>query len=80
MFGRNIEKSKVEIRARVEHNLSNVFKNFYIAIWSCMKLEDVLEVLPMLMLKIFWMNLFLFGDVNNVRRHLVKLLWGPITI
>jgi hypothetical protein len=53
MFGKNIEKSKVEIRARVEHNLSNVFKNFYIAIWSCMKLEDVLEVLPMLMLKKF---------------------------
>jgi hypothetical protein len=50
MFGRNIDKSKIEIRVGVEHNLSNVFKNFYIAIWSCMKLEDVLEVLPILML------------------------------
>jgi hypothetical protein len=53
MFGRNIDKSKVEIRAGVEHFFPNVFKKFKIVIWSCMKLEDVLDVLPMLMLEKF---------------------------
>jgi hypothetical protein len=53
MFGRNIERSKMEVRTRVEHFLSQVFKYFYIAIWFCMKLEDVLKVLPMLIPEIF---------------------------
>jgi hypothetical protein len=43
----------MEVKVGVEHFLSQVFKYFYIAIWSCMKLEDVLEVLPMLMPKTF---------------------------
>jgi hypothetical protein len=51
MFGINIDSTKVEIKARVEHFLSTAFENFYIIIWSCMKLEDVLKVLPMLMPK-----------------------------
>jgi hypothetical protein len=45
VFGRNIDRSKVKVGA--EQFFSQVFKYFYIAIWSCMKLEDVLEVLPM---------------------------------
>jgi hypothetical protein len=59
VFGRNIDKNKVEVRIGVEHFISNVFKKFYIAIWPCMKLEDVLEVLPMLMLEKF-MDEFVF--------------------
>jgi hypothetical protein len=53
MLGGNIDKNKVEVRTGVEHFLSNVLKKLYIAIWSCMRLEDVWEVLPMLMLKKF---------------------------
>jgi len=59
MFGKNIDISKVEIRAGVEHFLSNAFKRFYIVIWYYMKLEDVLEVLPMLMPEKF-LNEFIF--------------------
>jgi hypothetical protein len=47
VFRRNIDMSKVEVRIRMEHFLSHVFKYFYIAIWFYMKLEDVLKVLPM---------------------------------
>jgi hypothetical protein len=32
----------------MKHFLILAFEKFYIAIWSCMKLEDVFEVLPML--------------------------------
>jgi hypothetical protein len=53
VFGKNIDGSIMEVKVGVEHFLSQVFKYFYIAIWSCMKLEDVLEVLPMLMPKTF---------------------------
>ncbi len=53
VFGRNIDRNKVEVRAEVENFLSIALKYFYIAIWSCMKLEDMLEVLPMLIPKIF---------------------------
>jgi hypothetical protein len=48
VFRRNIDKSKVKVRTGEKHFLVNTFENFYITIWSCMKLEDVLEVLPML--------------------------------
>ncbi len=53
MFGRNVDKAKVEVIIRVEDFLVKPFEKFYVTIWSCMKLEDVLEVFPMLMLKIF---------------------------
>jgi hypothetical protein len=53
MFGKNIDRSKVEMKKRVEHFFFQVFKYFYIVIWSCMKLEDVLEVLPMFILETF---------------------------
>jgi hypothetical protein len=53
MFGKKNDKNKVEVRARVQHFLSLTFKYFYIVIWSYMKLEDVLEVLPILMPETF---------------------------
>jgi hypothetical protein len=53
MFGKNIDRSEVEAKTRVEHFLSQAFKYFYIVIWFYMKLEDVLEVRPMLMPKNF---------------------------
>ncbi len=53
VFGRNIDKSKVEVRARVKHFLVHAFEMFYIPIWSCMKLKDVLEVLPMFIPNMF---------------------------
>jgi hypothetical protein len=40
------------VKVGVEHFLSQVFK-FYITIWSCTKLDNVLEVLPMLIPKTF---------------------------
>jgi hypothetical protein len=49
MFGKNVDQTKVEVRARVENFFSKAFQKFHITIWSCMKLEDVLEVLPMFM-------------------------------
>ncbi len=39
----------MEVRAGVEFFLSKTFQKFHIIIWSCMKLENVLKVLPMLM-------------------------------
>jgi hypothetical protein len=59
VFKRNVNKAKVEVRARVEDFLAKAFEKFYVAIWSCMKLKDVLEVLPMLMVEIF-MDWFIF--------------------
>jgi hypothetical protein len=53
LFGRNVDMAKVEVRARLEDFFAKVFENNYVTIWFCMKLEDVLEVLPMLMPKIF---------------------------
>jgi hypothetical protein len=47
VFGRNVNKTKMEVRVGVENFLA--FEMFYITIWSCMKFEDVLETLPMLM-------------------------------
>ncbi len=48
VFGRNIDKNKVEVRVGMKHFLTHTFEKFYITIWSCMKLKDVLKVLPML--------------------------------
>ncbi len=53
VFNINIDLMKVEVKVGVEHFFPTIFENFYVAIWSCMKLEDVLEVLPMLMLEKF---------------------------
>jgi len=53
VFGRNVDKAKMEVKARVEDFLVKAFEKFYVTICSCMKLEDVLEVLPMFMLENF---------------------------
>jgi len=43
----------MEIKVGMENFLCKAFQKFHITIWSCMKREDVLEVLPMLMPKSF---------------------------
>jgi hypothetical protein len=53
MFGQNIDKGKVEVRIGMKHFFVHAFEKFYIVIWSCVKLEDVLKVFPMLILDTF---------------------------
>jgi hypothetical protein len=53
VFGKNVNKTKVEVKVGVKKILNRAFQKFHIIIWSCMKLEDVLEVFPMLMPKSF---------------------------
>jgi hypothetical protein len=53
VFGKNVNNTKMEVRARMENFLNKTFQKFHIVIWSCKKLEDVLEILPMLMLESF---------------------------
>jgi hypothetical protein len=45
--GRNIDNTKME--AGVQHFLTRAFNRFYIGIWSCMLIEDVMEVLALLL-------------------------------
>jgi hypothetical protein len=59
VFGKNVNKTKVEVKIGVKFFLSRAFQKFHIIIWSCMKLEDVLEVFPMLMPKSF-LDRFIF--------------------
>jgi hypothetical protein len=44
--GRNVDRAKVQVKVGVENFLSKAFERFNVAIWPCMNLEDVLEVLP----------------------------------
>ncbi len=53
VFGKNVDKAKVEVKDGVEDFLMKAFEKIYIVIWSYMKLEDVLKVLPMFMLENF---------------------------
>jgi ABC-type Zn2+ transport system substrate-binding protein/surface adhesin len=53
VFGKNVDKTKMEVKDEMENFMNKAFQKFHIAIWSYMKLEDVLEVFPMLMLKSF---------------------------
>jgi hypothetical protein len=53
VLGKSVNKTKVGVKAKMENLLSKAFQKFHITIWSYMKLEDVLEVLPMLMLESF---------------------------
>jgi hypothetical protein len=53
------KKFDLEICVGVQHFLSQAFEYFYIVIWLCMSLEDVLEILPLLMPKTF-INQFVF--------------------
>jgi hypothetical protein len=48
-----LTRPKVEVRIGVEDFLMKAFEKFYVAIWSYMKLRDVLGVLPMFMLENF---------------------------
>jgi hypothetical protein len=58
-LGKKLNVSKLEICVGVHGFLSQAFLHFYIAICSCMLLEDVLEILPLLMPKTF-INQFVF--------------------
>ncbi len=49
----------MEVKVGVENFLNKAFQKFHITIWSCMKLEDVLEVLPMLVPESF-LDQFIF--------------------
>ncbi len=40
--GGNIDIFKVEVRAKLQQFLSTTFNRFYILIWSCMLLENVM--------------------------------------
>jgi hypothetical protein len=51
--GKNIDNIKVEARVGVQHFLTHAFKKFYIEIWSCMLIEDVMEVLTLLLMQDF---------------------------
>jgi hypothetical protein len=59
MIGRNVDKTKMEVRVRMDDFLTNAYQKFQSAIWSYMKLKDVLEVLPMIMPENF-LDLFVF--------------------
>jgi hypothetical protein len=70
----------MEVIARVENFLTKAFQKFHIIIWSCMKLEDLLKILLMIMPENF-LDLFVsFGDVNTAPKRLVKFHWSPIII
>jgi hypothetical protein len=49
----------MEVRTKVENFLAKAFLKIYVTIWSCTKLKDMLEVLPMLMFDNF-VNQFVF--------------------
>ncbi len=66
MQGRNIDRIKVEIIAGVQHFLIHAFKKFYIAIWFCMLIEDVMEVLTLLLPHNVIEQFVSFGGMNNV--------------
>ncbi len=78
VFGKNVNKTKVKVKVGMENFLNKTFQKFHIVVWYCVKLEDVLEVLPMLMPKSFLDCSFSFGDVNNVPKYMVKFHLGPI--
>jgi hypothetical protein len=54
------------MRVGMKYFFIHSFEKFYIAIWSCMKLEDVTEVLPMLIPDTFVDDFVLFRDTNNI--------------
>ncbi len=49
MRGRNIDNTKMEARIGIQHFLTHAFKKFYIGIWSCVLIDDVMEVLTLLL-------------------------------
>ncbi len=55
-------QDQVEVRIGMKKNLAKALENFYATIWSFMKLEDMLKVLPMLMLDNFVNKLVLIWE------------------
>jgi hypothetical protein len=62
MKGNNININNLKMKVKMQHFLFGTFKKNYIMIWSCMLLENVMEVLHLLMPKKFVDQfLFIFG-------------------
>jgi hypothetical protein len=59
VFRKNVDKTKMKVRIGVKVFINKSFQKFHIIIWSCMKLGDVLEVLPMFMFESF-LDQFIF--------------------
>ncbi len=38
VFGKNVDKTKMEVKVRVDNFFNKTFQKFQIAFWSCMKL------------------------------------------
>ncbi len=76
MFERNVDKTKMESRVGMENFLAKAFEKFYVTIWSCVKLEDVLEVLPMLMLDNFVDNFFFIWGHEQCSKMSSKISLG----
>jgi len=82
VFGKNVNKTKVKVKVGMENFLNKTFQKFHIVIWYCMKLEDVLEVLPMLMPKSFldWFIFFwgceqcskIYGEISLGSHYYLK--------
>jgi hypothetical protein len=53
LCGSNVNKAKMEVRMEWKIFLRRHLKKKYVAIWSCMKIEDVLKVFSLLMPKTF---------------------------
>jgi hypothetical protein len=76
VFGKNIDKKKMEVRTRMQHFFSHAFKYVYIAIWPCVKLDDVLEVLPMLMLEYFLERFFFIWGCEQCSKTYGQISFG----
>ncbi len=59
--GRNVDINKMEARRRVQHFFVHVFEKHYIAIWSCMLVEDIMEVTLLLSQKSINQFVFIWG-------------------
>jgi hypothetical protein len=68
------------VRAGMEHFLYKTFNYFHIAIWSCMKFEDVLEVLPMFIPENYLQQFVFIWGHEQCSKHLVKFPLNPIII
>ncbi len=64
--GRNIDGTKVEARAKIQHFFNSAFEKFYIGIWSCMLIRMLWKFLHCYCHKTLLTNLFSFGGMNNV--------------
>ncbi len=79
-FGKDVDKAKVEVRVGVEDFLVKAFEKHYVTIWFCMKLEDVLEVLPMFMPKTFVDQFVFIWGHEQCSKTVGQIHLGPIII